>query len=58
MGEIQRVVDHMDPEAALDEIASVVRKLFLLAEGEARSRFIGNLLKSSVGDKVGSMVHL
>jgi hypothetical protein len=58
MGEIQRVVDHMNPEEALDELALVAKKLFLLAGQEARTRFIGNLVKRSEDDKVGSMVHL
>ena len=58
MGEIQRVVDQMDPEEALNQISRVVKKLFLLAGVEARSRFIGNLVRRSEDDKVGSLVHL
>jgi hypothetical protein len=58
VGEIQRVVDHLDPEEALDEIATVVKKLFLLAGVEARSRFMDNLVKRSKDDKLGSIVHL
>ncbi len=58
MGEIQKVVDHMNPEEALDEIAIVAKRLFLLAGSEARARFIESLVKRSEDDKVGSMVHL
>jgi hypothetical protein len=45
MGEIQKVVDHMNPEEALDEIALVAKKLFLLAGLDARTRFISNPVK-------------
>jgi len=58
MNEIQRVVDHMDPEEALSEISRVVKKLFLLAGNEARSRFIANIVGRSGDDRVGSLVHL
>lgn len=58
MGQIQKVADQMNPEEALDEIALVAKKLFLLAGPEARTRFIGNLVKESEDDRVGSLVHL
>jgi len=58
MGEIQKMVDYMNPEEALDEIALVAKKLFLIAASESRTRFIGNLVKESEDDKVGSLVHL
>jgi hypothetical protein len=48
----------MNPEEALDEIALVAKKLFLFAGPGARTRFIGNLVKESEDDKVGSLVHL
>ncbi|MDR3631141.1 MAG: hypothetical protein P4L42_12490 [Desulfocapsaceae bacterium] len=58
MKEILKIVDGMDPEDALDEIAKVLKVLFSTLEEEARSQFLWNLMGESRGDKVSSLVHL
>jgi hypothetical protein len=58
MGEIQQLVDRMDPEEAISEIAVVVKRLFPLLGEEARIDFLAGIIDKSGDDKVGSMVHL
>ena len=58
MEEIIGMVERMDPEEALAEMAKALRRLFLALDEEARTRFILDLLGESKGDKVSSLVHL
>jgi hypothetical protein len=58
MGEIQQLVDRMDPEEAISEIAAVVKRLFQLLGEKARIDFVASIIDESGGDKVGSMVQL
>ena len=58
MDEIIRVVERMDPEEALAEMAKALRRLFLLLDEKARTGFILALVGESKGDKVSSLVHL
>ena len=58
MEEILKIVGHMDPEEALNEISKALKVLFsALGEG-ARSQFLWDLMGDSQGDKVSSLVHL
>ncbi len=58
MSDIQKIVDQMDPEKALDELSTITRKLFLVAGTEARNRFVANMVGRPGNDRVGSMAHL
>jgi hypothetical protein len=58
MEEILKIVDRMDPEEALTEIARALKMLFSALGEEARSEFLWNLMGESGGDKVASLVHL
>jgi hypothetical protein len=58
MEEILKIVGRMDPEKALEEIASVLKVLFTALGDEARSQFLWELMGESRGDKVSSLVHL
>jgi len=55
---IQDVVDRMDPQQAVDEIAQVVKSLLPSLGEEARLRFIMELVGDSGEDKIAGMVHL
>jgi len=52
------MVARMDPEEALAEMAKALRRLFLVLDEEARTRFLLDLVGESQGDKVSSLVHL
>jgi hypothetical protein len=58
MGQILKMIDQMDPEQALAEMAKALKALFLVLDEEARSRFLLDLVGDSKGDKVSSLVHL
>lgn len=58
MEEMLKIVGRMDPEAALTEIAKVVKVLFSALGEESRSQFLWDLMGESGGDKVSSLVHL
>jgi dsRNA-specific ribonuclease len=58
MGEIQKMIDHLEPGDAAAEIAEALKKLFPLLDEEDRTQFVMNLVGESSGDKIASMVHL
>jgi len=58
MEEIMKMVARMDPEEALAEMAKALKRLFLVLDEEARTRFLLDLVGESQGDKVSSLVHL
>lgn len=58
MDEMLKIVSGMDPEAALEEMAKVLKVLFESLGEEARSQFLWDLMGESGGDKVSSLVHL
>jgi hypothetical protein len=58
MEEMLKIVDRMDPEEALTEIAKVLGVLFSTLGEEVRSQFLWDLMGESKGDKVSSLVHL
>jgi len=58
MEEIMKMVARMDPEEALAEMGKALRRLFLVLDEEARTRFLLDLVGESQGDKVSSLVHL
>ena len=58
MDEIMKMVERMDPEEALAEMAKALKRLFLVLDEEARTRFLLDLVGESQGDKVSSLVHL
>ncbi|MDO9264937.1 MAG: hypothetical protein Q7U02_13295 [Desulfosalsimonadaceae bacterium] len=58
MNKIIDILERMEPEKALSEIAASLRKLLPLVDEGARIRFIMNLTGESGDDKVSSLVHL
>jgi len=58
MGQIQKILDRMEPDKAITEIASALKKLFPLISDEERLNFVVNLIGGAGDDKVASMVHL
>jgi len=58
MGQILKMIDQMDPEQALAEIAKAMKALLPVLDEEARTRFLLDLVGESQGDKVSSLVHL
>jgi hypothetical protein len=58
MGAIQQLVDRMDLEEAISEIAAVVKQLLPLLGEQTRIDFIASIIEKSGGDKLGSMVQL
>jgi hypothetical protein len=58
MSEILKIIRHMDPEAALDEVGRALKTVFPVASEESRSRFLLDLVGESQQDKVSSLVHL
>jgi hypothetical protein len=58
MNKIQDILEGMEPEKALFEIAQSVQNLLPLLNEEARIKFIMNLTGGSDDDKVSSLVHL
>jgi len=55
---LQKIVDKLEPEEALDEMAVIIKKLFPLLEEKARLDFVMNLIGDDDTDKVSSLVHL
>ena len=58
MNALLKIIDGMDPQEAVDEMAAALEGLFSSLGEEARSRFLWNLMGESGGDKVSSLVHL
>ena len=58
MEELQRIVDNMDPGAALSAIGSALKKVLVHFDDEARVSFVSSLLDEQGADKVVSMVNL
>ncbi len=55
---LQQIVDKLEPEEALKEMAAIIKKLFPLLEEQARLDFVVNLMGDAGSDKISSMVHL
>ena len=55
---LQQIIDQLEPEAALKEMAVIIKKLFPLLEEQTRLDFVVNLMGDAGSDKVSSLVHL
>jgi hypothetical protein len=55
---IREILEGMDPDQALSEIAGVLKKILPLVTEEERLNFVVNLIGGESSDKVASMVHL
>jgi hypothetical protein len=55
---IQQVIETMEPQAALQAIAQVVRNLFSLLGEEAWQDFVVSLVGETATDRTAGMVHL
>jgi hypothetical protein len=55
---IQEILEGMNLDQALSEIAEVLKKILPLVTEEDRMDFIVNLIGGAGDDKVASMVHL
>ena len=58
MQEIQALLDRMEPEEALAELAPALRKFLGHLDDEARVRYISSLVGEYAEDKISSMVNL
>ena len=55
---ILELIEKLDPEKALKEIALAVRTLFPLLDQDARLDFVVSLIGDAGADKVASLVNL
>ena len=55
---IQELIEQLDPEKALKEIALAVKKLFPLLDQGSRLNFVVSLIGDAGADKVASLVNL
>ena len=55
---IQQVIETMEPQAAVQAIAQVVRNLFSLLGEEAWQDFVVSLVGETATDRTAGMVHL
>ncbi len=55
---IQQVIETMEPQAAIQAIAQVVRNLFSLLGEEAWQDFVVSLVGETATDRTAGMVHL
>jgi hypothetical protein len=55
---LEQLLNKLEPEEALKEIAHLVGKLFPLLDEKARLDFVVNLVGDVGSDKVSSLVHL
>jgi len=55
---VQELIEKLDPEKALKEIALAVKKLFPLLDQESRMAFVVSLVGEAGSDKVASLVNL
>ncbi|MFH1215483.1 MAG: hypothetical protein V1706_03175 [Pseudomonadota bacterium] len=58
MSEIGKIIDSMEPEAALTALATIANKLLSHAGDEARLKFVMSLMGDGGTDKISSMVNL
>lgn len=58
MSGIEKVLEDMEPGAALAEIAAAVKKLLAMTDDETRLDFVVSLIGEGGPDKVSSMVNL
>ncbi len=58
MSSIKRIVDAMDPERAMEEIAAAVKGLFTHVGEQARMDFITALIGDADDESVPGLVHL
>lgn len=56
-GEIQQLIDSMDPIEAAHELAVAAKKLFSLLGEEALRDFLTNLTGDGGQDKIAGLVH-
>jgi len=55
---LQRLIETMEPQEALQSIAQVVRNLFSLLGEKAWQDFVVSLVGETATDRTGGMVHL
>ncbi len=55
---LEVIIDQLEPEEALKQMAPLIKRLFPLLEEEKRLKFIMDMMGDSDMDKVSSMVHL
>jgi hypothetical protein len=55
---VREILEGMDPDQVLSEIAGVLKKILPLVTEEDRMNFVVNLIGGENSDKVASMVHL
>jgi hypothetical protein len=58
MNTMHDILEHMEPDKALSEIADSVKNLLPLVDEASRIKFIMSLTGGAQDDKVSSLVHL
>ncbi len=58
MDKIQKLLEHLTPEAALAKIAAASKKLLPAVSEEGRLEFVKQIIGGAGDDKTASMVHL
>jgi len=58
MKEIQQILERMEPEEALVELAPALKNILTLLDEEARIRFVTDMIGNGGEDKIASMVNL
>lgn len=58
MQEIQTLLERMEPEEALAELAPTLKKFLGHLDDEQRIRYISSLVGEQADDKISNMVHL
>lgn len=55
---IQTILERMEPDEALKELAPTLKKILAHLDDEARVRYIAGLVGEQADDKISSMVNL
>ena len=58
MNTMHDILEHMEPDKALSEIADSLKNLLPLVDESSRIKFIMSLTGGARDDKVSSLVHL
>lgn len=58
MKELRQILDTLEPAAALAALLPELKTIMAHVGGEARRRFVAEVIGGSEGDKVSSMVDL
>ncbi len=58
MNEIQKILEEMEPETALSELAQAIKKILSHFNDDTRVRFVTEMISEAGEDKISSLVNL